>query len=64
MFWNKKHLDSKEYNKLLAMIEEQRIKLEAYKLDVELYKRKLRIKSKLDPEEETQNINNSVLLPE
>jgi len=59
-----KRLDSKEYIKLFSMIEELRIRIETIKLDLDLHKKKLRSKAKVDEKEETKDIYNSVLLPE
>ena len=55
-------LKSSEYLTLLQKIEELRVKYESLKLDVELYKQKLRVKKKLEPDSEDSN--RGVLLPE
>lgn len=63
MFWNKKPLNSEEYLKLRKEIEEVKVKLESYKLDLDLHKKKLRVKANLE-QEETKDIYNGMLLPE
>lgn len=54
-------MHSEEYLELLQKIETLRITIEGIKLDLELYKKKLRVKNKLEPE---QDLSSSVLLPE
>jgi ribosomal protein L1 len=63
MFWNKK-IETKEYLELKKEIDKLRIAIETLDIEVKLYKNKLRTRAKIDKDEETQNINNSVLLPE
>lgn len=65
MWWNKKKLESKEYLDLLKEIESIKVKLEAYKLDLDLHKKKLRSRSNLDEkEDQTKDIYSGMLLPE
>lgn len=67
MFWLKKTLESAEFSKLYQLYEEQRIKLEALSLEIQLYKKKLRARAGIEKEEKEEgekNPYNSVLLPE
>lgn len=65
MFWKKKKpIQSDEYLKLSREIEDIKVKLEAYKLDLDLHKKKLRVRAKLEDPEEEKDIYSGVLLPE
>lgn len=64
MFWSKKTIESEEFQKLFAMFNNLRIEIESVKLDVELYKRKLKVKAGLVREEDKKDPFGSVLLPE
>lgn len=59
MFWK---IKSSEYLDLFQKFELLRIQFEALKLDLDIYKKKLRVSKKIDPESE--DISNKVLLPE
>lgn len=59
MFWKK--IRSDEYLELLQKIETLRINMEGLKLDLDLYKKKLRVSKKLDPE---TDLSSPMLLPE
>jgi ribosomal protein L1 len=63
LFFHKK-IETKEYLELKKEIDKLRIAIETLDIEVKLYKNKLRTRAKIDKDEETQNINNSVLLPE
>jgi len=65
MFWNKR-IKSEEYLELFKEISHLKIQLEALKLDVELYKRKLKAKKGLieEKDEDNDKYKNPVLLPE
>ena len=63
MFWNKK-IKTEEYLELKKEIDKLRIAIETLDIEVKLYKNKLKSRARIDKDEETQNINNSVLLPE
>ncbi len=52
MFWIKKTLESAEFQKLYRMLEETRIKVETLDIELQLYKKKLRVKAGIDKEEE------------
>ena len=64
MFWRK--IESKEYLELKRDLESLRISFEGLKMDFELIVMKLKIKYKIrkEPEEETENLKDRVLLPE
>ena len=59
MFWSK--LKSSEFLELFQKIETQSITIEALKLDLDLYKKKLRVAKKID---EPEDIKGGVILPE
>lgn len=62
--FTKKNIETKEYLELKKEIDKLKIAIETLDIEVKLYKNKLRSRAKIDKDEETQNINNSVLLPE
>ncbi len=67
MFWTKKTLESEEFRKLFAMYEELRIRHETLALEVQLYKKKLKMRAGIEKEEEKEEgkgINTTVLLPD
>lgn len=64
MWFKKTKIETKEYLELKKEIDKLRIAIETLDIEVKLYKNKLRTRAKIDKDEETQNINNSVLLPE
>ena len=58
-------IKSEEYLELHKDLEKLRISFESIKLELDLYKKKLRISKKLDLEEDTDQPNiNKVILPE
>jgi len=61
--WFKK-IDSEEYLKLHKRIEELRITIEALKLELQLYKNKLRGKVKIEETDTAKDIYNGALLGE
>jgi len=64
MFWSKKTIESEEFQKLFTMFNNLRIEVESVKLDVELYKKKLKMRAGLIKEEDKKDPFGSVLLPE
>lgn len=64
MWFKKTKIETKEYLELKKEIDKLRIGIETLDIEVKLYKNKLRTRAKINKDEETQNINNSVLLPE
>jgi len=63
LFWNKK-VNSDEYIELHKRIEVLRIFVESLKLELELNKKKLRTRAKLDETDTPKDIYSGVLLPE
>jgi len=59
-------INSKEYSELLQKFETLRISVEALKLDLDLYKKKLRLSKgiKREEDEDNEDYKNSVILPE
>lgn len=59
-----KNIKSKEYLELAKDLERLRISFEGLRLEFDLIKKKLRVKNKLDTEQEQKDIYNDVLLKE
>jgi len=60
---NKKQMQSGEYLELKKEVDSLRISLESLRLSLDLYQKKLRVRAKLDKEEDEENIN-KVIIPE
>jgi len=64
MFWSKKTIESAEFQKLFSLFNNLRVEVESLKLDVELYKKKLKVRAGILKDEDKKDPYGSVLLPE
>jgi len=68
MFWQKKNLDTREYLELKKDLGALRIETQSLKLELDLILSKLKFKYKITKrdlkEEQSEDLNNSVLLPD
>jgi hypothetical protein len=64
MFWSKKikNLGSEEYLTLYKLLEALRIQFETLKLDLDLHKKKLRVRANIDKEEEESTFGEDLTL--
>ena len=66
MFWKKKIINSSEYLELLEKINKLNVRISGLEIDLQLYVKKLRATKGFKDlrDEQTEDLKNSMLLPE